>query len=73
MIPHVNRFGSSVYPGNTFSFGYSTLPPSTFQKTSGSLPSLTDIGCHVGCKFHKEAKLENKKYDLSSMKGNPTE
>ena len=49
LVFRANKCGSSMYPFISFSLGYSAFPPSAFQKMSGSLPSLTDVGCHVGC------------------------
>ena len=51
---HVNKCGSSTYALISLSLGCSAFPPSAFQKTSGSLPSLTDIGCNVGYKWHQK-------------------
>lgn len=66
---HVNKCGSSTYPLISFSFGCSAFPPSASQNISGSLPSLTDIGCNVGYKWYQNRNQDkNSKYDRSIPK-----
>lgn len=51
---NLNKCGSSINFFISFSLGYSVFPPSELQKLSGSLPSLTDMGCHAGCEWHHQ-------------------
>lgn len=50
----VYRCGSAGQPLMHFTLEYSDLPPSVFQKLSGSEPSLTNKDCFSGCKIALE-------------------